>query len=269
MDFIKDVWDGHDYIPRVWDDWLKDRKARMFVILADGKQVGMNRVRFLEDGSAWFEGARVHPKFRGMGLATALGERSMAVASEKGAGVFRLTSGTWNKEAHRQIARMGFRESSKISVYSPPDGMKLSPQSGVRRAKYSDLPAVVKAIRMSREFTIGSGVMWDTFSAKALTRKVVARLVGDGEVYLTEGGLAIVVEGGEGPVNWRQIGFLTGEKRGTVRLVRHLFGLKGRRKVEERFVYVPQGSRVIGALRGAGLKRDFSLILFERKAANG
>jgi hypothetical protein len=111
--------------------------------------------------------------------------------------------------------------------------------------------------------------MWDTFAAKALTRRVIARLVGDGEVYLTAGGLAIAVEGGEGPENWRQVGFLTGEKTGTVRLIRHLFGLKGKRRVERCFVYVPQGSRLIAGLRAAGLKRDFSLILFERKAAKG
>jgi len=269
MGFIKDIWDGHDYIPRVWDEWLRDKEAKMFVVLADGKQVGMNRVRFLEDGSAWFEGARVHPRFRGMGLATALGKKSMAVARERGAGVFRLTSGTWNKEAHRQIARMGFKEVSRVSVYTPPEGMRLSAQNGVRRARNSDLPNVVRAIRTSREFALGSGVMWDTFAAKALTRKVIARLVGDGDVYLTAGGLAVAAEGGEGLENWRQVGFLTGERSGTVRLVRHLFGVKGGRKVKRWFVYLPQGSRVIGALRGAGLKRDFSLVLFERKAVKG
>jgi GNAT superfamily N-acetyltransferase len=267
MDFIKDVWEGHDYIPRVWDDWFRDKSSKMFVVLADGRQVGMNRVRFLEDGSAWFEGARVHPDFRGQGLATALGERSMKAAAGKGADVFRLTSGTWNKQAHRQIARMGFREASRISVYVPRQGSRFAPLSGVRRAGLGDLPAVVRAIRTSREFRLGSGVMWDTFAAKALSRKVIARLVRDGEVFLTKGALAIAVEGAEGPGNWKQVGFLTGEADGAVRLVRSFFGLKGR--ASRRFVYVPQGSQVIGALRKAGMKRDFSLVLFERKAAKG
>ena len=268
MDFIKDVWEGHGYIPRVWDDWLKDRKSKMLVVLADGKQVGMNRVRFLADGSAWFEGARVHPDYRGKGLATALGERSMELAADKGVRVFRLTSGTWNKQAHRQIARMAFREASRVSVYAPPEGAKMFPQKGVRKAKYADLPDVVRAIRTSREFRISSGVMWDTFAAMALTRQMIARAVGKGEVFLTDGALAIVVEGAEGPGSWRQVGFLTGEGKAAVRLVRHFFGMKGR-KADRRFVYAPQGSTVIGALRRAGLKRDFSLILFERRAAKG
>ncbi len=269
MDFIKDVWDGHDYIPRVWDDWLRDPKAKMFVILADGKQVGMNRVRFLEDGSAWFEGARIHPQFRGIGLATKLGRRSMAAASKAGAEIFRLTSGTWNKQAHRQIARMGFEETSRVSVYVPAEGAKLGPQAGVKRAKLSDLPVVVRTIRASREFSLGAGVMWDTFAAKALTRQVIARSLREGRIYLAGDSLAVTAEGSEGEGTWRQVGFLTGDKEGTARLVRHFLGLKGRRKPDRSFVYVPQGSKVIGALRGAGMKRDFSLMLFERKTANG
>ena len=80
MSFIREVWGGHDYIPYVWDWWLKDRTGKMFVVEVDGVPVGMNRVRFLEDGSAWFEGVRVHPDFRGKGLATMLGENSMKVA---------------------------------------------------------------------------------------------------------------------------------------------------------------------------------------------
>src|SRR5271157_1929223 len=70
IDFIKDVWGGHDYIPKVWDAWIGDRKARMFVVEVDGRPVGMNRMRFLPDGVAWLEGARIHPDFRRKGLAT-------------------------------------------------------------------------------------------------------------------------------------------------------------------------------------------------------
>jgi hypothetical protein len=52
LDFIKDVWGGHDYIPGVWDEWLADASAEMSVIEVDGRQVGMNRMRSLPDGGA-------------------------------------------------------------------------------------------------------------------------------------------------------------------------------------------------------------------------
>jgi hypothetical protein len=158
---------------------------------------------------------------------------------------------------------------ARVSVYVPPEGMRLGPQTGVRRAGYDDLPEVVRTMRTSREFALGSGVMWDTFAAKGLTRQMIVRAVGEGEVYLAKGALGVAMAGGEGTEAWRQIGFLTGDQEGVVRLVRHLLGLGGKRKVNRRLVYVPQGSRVIGALREAGMKRDFSLILFELKPAKG
>jgi len=267
MSFIRYVWGGHDYIPYVWDDWLKDRDSKMFVVLADGRQVGMGRVCFLEDGSAWLEGGRVHPEFRGMGLATALAERAMRVAADRGIGIFRLASGSWNKQAHRHIARIGFKEASRMSVYVPPDGIRSGGGRSVRKVARGDLARVMSVIRHSREFALGSGVMWDTFTAKALTRKVVADALDAGFVYTAGGALAIAKHGGEREEAWKQVCFLTGEASGAVRLVRYVFGRKG--KADRCLVYLPQGSRLIGALRKAGMKRDYSLILFERRAANG
>lgn len=43
MSFIKDNWGGHDYIPRMWDEWLKDKTGKVFIVEADGVPVGMNK----------------------------------------------------------------------------------------------------------------------------------------------------------------------------------------------------------------------------------
>ncbi len=269
MSFIKDIWGGHDYIPRVWDEWVRDQGAEMFVVLADGRQVGMSRVRFLEDGSAWLEGARVHPDFRGKGLASALGERSMEAAREKGVGIFRLASGSRNKPAHRQIARMGFAEVSRTSVYVPPEGAHRAPKRGTVRAMPGDTSRVLGMIRDSREFELGSEVMWDTFAAYSMTPDVVAGAVRAGSVYTNGDAVAIVRPGSEGREEWRQVCFVGGDPGDAAELAAHLLTRKERRKTDRSFVYVPQGSPVIGELRRAGLKRDFSLILFERTAAKG
>ncbi len=269
MEFIKRVWGGHDYIPYVWDDWMGARDAKMFVVLADGRQVGMNRVRFMEDGSAWFEGARVHPDFRGLGLATALGERSMEVSKERGAKVFRLTSGSWNKLAHHQIARMGFNEASRISVYAPSKGMRFRSVKGVRRLRVPSIEEATAIIGGSREFRLGSGVMWDTFAAIGLTRDTVAREIRRGDVYRKGEALAILKGGGERDEAWRQVCFLTGEGEDAVDLVRYAFGRKEKMRTERSLAYMPQGSKLIGGLRDTGFERFYSLILFERRAAKG
>jgi GNAT superfamily N-acetyltransferase len=267
MSFIKNVWGGHDYIPRVWDQWLVEKDSKMFAVLVDGRPVGMSRVCFLEDGSAWFEGARVHPEFRGKGLATALGERMMRASRERGVKVFRLTSSSRNKRAHRQIGRMGFEETSRLSVYSPVEGMAPGHTGGVRRAGEDEIAEVMSVIRSSPEFAIGSGVMWDEFTAEALDQKIVANALAEGHVYRTHDALAVAKAVKAGDEVWKQVCFLTGKEEEAVRIVRHFF-LQGE-EADWCLAYVPQGSRLIGALRRAGLKRDTALILFQRKAVNG
>ncbi len=267
MSFIKDVWGGHDYIPNVWDHWLGDPKGKMFVVEVDGVPVGMNRVRFLEDGTAWFEGARVHPAFRGKGLATMLGENSMRLAEESGVRVFRLTSGSRNRTAHRQIARIKFEERTRFSVYEPSKRMRLQAGRGVDKSGVSDLARIMELIRSSKEFRLGAGVFWHDFAAASLTSAVVQGLLAEGAVWSSGEAVAVGRNGGEGSGIWEEICFLGGPVKDAMALVGALVGRE--KKANERYVFVPQKSPLIGALRGRGFVRNFSMILFERRAANG
>jgi GNAT superfamily N-acetyltransferase len=265
MSFIKDVWGGHDYIPRVWDEWIRDRKNRMFVVEADGVPVGMNRIRFLQDGTAWFEGARVHPAFRGKGLATMLGENSMKVAKERGIRVFRLTSGSRNRAAHRQIARIKFRELARFSIYTPPNAS--SRESKGQLVRPSRFREVQRAVDGSVEYRLGHGAFWHNWGAASLTPQVLKSLIEEGAVWSLGGSVAVTRAGGEGREIWEEVGFVGGRPADAVALVKSLLGR--REDASMRWAFVPHGSPIIHALKGAGFKREFSNILFERRAAKG
>ncbi|MDG7011131.1 MAG: GNAT family N-acetyltransferase [Nitrososphaerota archaeon] len=263
MSFIKDVWGGHDYIPRVWDRWIADKVNRMYVVAADGVPVGMNRVRFMEDGSAWFEGARVHPSYRGRGLGSMLGAHSMKVARGLGIATYRLTSGSRNHTAHRQIARMRFKEIARFSVYDPPKRHRAS--GSAERVKEGAAVEAYRGIRGTREYRLGRGVFWHNFGAAALTPDVVRRLVREGAVWRTGAAFAVARYGGEGAL-WEQVCFIGGPPSDAVKLAK---AMMGRRKAAARWVFVPQGSPIIHALRTARFERSYSNILFERRAAKG
>jgi GNAT superfamily N-acetyltransferase len=267
MRFIKDVWGGHDYIPSVWDRWLRDRRGRMFVVESDGIPVGMNRVRFLEDGSAWFEGARVHPAFRGRGLASMLGENSIRFAEARGVRVFRLTSGSRNRAAHRQISKIMFREAARFSVYEPPKGKRSKPTGAAARMAPGELLTVMGLLRTAKEFQLGGGVFWHDFTATSLTKDVVSRLLAEGAVWRAGNAVAVVRAGDEGEGDWEEVCYLGGPVSDSAKLVKALVGRD--RNASERFVFVPQKSPIISALRKEGYGRNFSMVLFERKAANG
>lgn len=267
MGFIKDVWGGHDYIPKVWDEWIHDRSAEMFVLELDGRPVAMNRVRLLDDGSAWLEGARVHPDHRRMGLARALGTNAMKVAKERKATVFRLTTGSRNRASQISVAGLGFREVGRFSVYEPMKGRRFRRHPEVRVATGRDLDSVTRSIDESREYRLGSGVLWDGFAAMSLTTAVVRKRLEAKSVYLCDGAVAIRVPGREGADVWNQIGFISGDGAPAMNLVDQVFATRGR--FGWNVVMVPQGSPLVGALRRHGLSRSFSNVLFERKSVNG
>jgi len=266
MSFIKDNWEGHDYIPQMWDEWLEDKEGRVFVVEADRVPVGMSRVKFLEDGSAWLEGARVHPGFRGRGLATMLGSSAMRFAMDRGVKVFRLDSRSTNRTAHRQIARMNFKELSRVNVYEPGERAKFAPQEGVRHAEMTELSQVTRLIMGSREFRLGSGVHWDSYEATSLSPSIIKKLVREGAVWTSGESVGVATLGGTRDRTWRQIGFLTGTGDGPMKLVRHVLGLKEAPETTRRMVWIPQGSRIIAALRRAGFSRHGTQILFEQTA---
>ena len=265
MGFIRHVWGGHDYIPSVWDEWLRDRRGRMFVVEVDGVPVGMNRVTFLDDGSAWFQGVRVHPRFRGRGLATRLGENSISYAAEKGARVFRLTTASRNYASRRQIAKMGFGEIARFGVYGPPGGART--RAGSFKDAGGEAEEMAELVRSSKEFRLGHGVYWHNFAASALTPPVLTRLVREGAVRRVGGAVAIDKEGGEGSEKWEQVCFVGGPPGDAGRLVEAAVGkVKG---AKESWTFVPGGSPVVHELRERGFRRLHSQILFERRSAIG
>lgn len=262
MEFIRHVWGGHDYIPRVWDSWLGDRSGEVYVVEADGKPVGMNRVRFVDDGSAWFEGVRVHPGYRGRGLASMLGENSIRVAEERGVEVCRLTSGSRNRAAHGQIAKMSFDEAARFTLYEPvktPNPRK----NGAEQVTPQRAEGALSLMESTREFRLGNGVYWQDFAAASLSIDTVTRLAEKGTVWSWGRAVAVARSGGEGGGIREQVSFIGGPPGDAMRLLRSVLGrVKGK---GERWIFLPQGSPIIHALRKAGFRRQFSMILFERR----
>ena len=44
-DLCRDVWEGHDYVPRVFDDWVSDSASAFQAVALDGMVVGLQRTR--------------------------------------------------------------------------------------------------------------------------------------------------------------------------------------------------------------------------------
>jgi GNAT superfamily N-acetyltransferase len=269
MTFVEKIWGGQDYVPGVWDDWLRDARGKIFVVEVEGRLVGMNHLRFLGDGTGWLEGARIRPSFRGRGLASLLGSRSMEYASEFGITRFRLTSSSRNKAAYRHVIKMGFSEVTRFEVLGPEPKSRLRPQVGVTRLSTADAGKTLKLIRGSDEYKASKGVYWDAFVAHPLDRRALSELLTKRCVYsasdrMGKRAIAICGEVKEGKEKWQQISFICGELGPSQRLVSHLLRGGGRR-VDERFLFLPKGSRLLRSMREIGLRKRWEMILFEKR----
>lgn len=72
VELTRDVWDGHDYIPRVFDRWTSDAGASFQAAELDGVLVGLQRLRPYAPGLVWYEGLRVASSHRRRGIARAM-----------------------------------------------------------------------------------------------------------------------------------------------------------------------------------------------------
>jgi len=107
VEITKDVWEGRDYIPRVFDRWLSDGGAEFQAAEIEGVVVGLQRLRPYAPGLIWYEGLRVASDRRRQGIARAMLDAAIAEAREQGFHEMRLA--TRDLPAVRLFESTGFK----------------------------------------------------------------------------------------------------------------------------------------------------------------
>jgi len=112
--FCKRTWSWGDYIPRVWNEWLKEENDRVFVATLNELPVGISHLSMDKPHEVWLSGARTDPNYRRMGIATAITKKCLDYAKRKGAKVARLTTESGNVAAQAVITKLGFKPTSEF-----------------------------------------------------------------------------------------------------------------------------------------------------------
>jgi GNAT superfamily N-acetyltransferase len=110
MSWIKDIWEGHDYIPYVWDEWLKDPRGTLYVVEEEDKPIALWHIRWLGKDTAWLEGMRVKQDYRNRGIATMTAVYSINIAREKGLKYVMLSTLSTNKPAVSVMKKLRFNK---------------------------------------------------------------------------------------------------------------------------------------------------------------
>ena len=113
--FCKKTWSWGDYIPKVWDKWLKEKSGRVFIATAGHVPVGITHLSLDKPHEIWLSGARTDPNYRRMGVATAITKKCLEYAKRKGVKVARLTTESDNTAAQAVIKKLGFKPMSEFA----------------------------------------------------------------------------------------------------------------------------------------------------------
>lgn len=82
VDISKNIWDGHDYLPKIFHKWVDEKEGCFLGLVKDNKIVAVGKYTILPDKQGWLEGLRVHIDYRGQQLAHAISDMLFNLARE-------------------------------------------------------------------------------------------------------------------------------------------------------------------------------------------
>ncbi len=188
--FCEHTFDWGDYIPDVWDRWLKEQNAKVFTAILDNKPVGIMRVYMQKPGEAWLQAARTHPEYRRKGIATALTNTCLEWAKSEGAKIARLSTDSDNYVAQKTLKKLGFKKTSDFLIMKC-EKLQNDNFEGPRWAQKSDTEKTWRFVANSEIFKEAAGLYTILFAWISLDKKDLAQFIGNRKAIIHENICAI------------------------------------------------------------------------------
>ncbi|MFW9767854.1 MAG: GNAT family N-acetyltransferase, partial [Candidatus Thorarchaeota archaeon] len=118
LEIARHIWEGHDYIPYLFDTWLNDKHSYTAAIEQEGHVVALANLRVIENGkTGWMEGLRVHPDHRGRGFARLLTQHVIQMAKGIPVERVRYTTAADNESSLHLGESVGMRRKFDLAVH--------------------------------------------------------------------------------------------------------------------------------------------------------
>jgi GNAT superfamily N-acetyltransferase len=117
LELSSHIWDGNDYIPSVWDEWLAEPDGLLGVAEYHGRVAGVFKLTKFQDDEWYMEGLRVHPDYRDIGIASHIHHYVLETWRKIGGGMIRLVTGSYNEKVHRMCEETGFKRVAEFIPY--------------------------------------------------------------------------------------------------------------------------------------------------------
>ncbi|NWG11500.1 GNAT family N-acetyltransferase [Candidatus Bathyarchaeota archaeon] len=184
LEISRHIWDGHDYLPLVIDEWLSDQNSYTYGIEADDHLVALANLRLIENGqTGWMEGLRVHPDYRGKGFAHILTKDLIKRARNLGVKRLRHTTSTENCASLRLAEKYGFVKILEKNVFGYPIPKDMLPSIGHLGVRKSN-PREVYAMLQQNPKIIPHNILFFDWKAFDCTLEALETLGKTHEFYV-------------------------------------------------------------------------------------
>jgi ribosomal protein S18 acetylase RimI-like enzyme len=177
LELCSHIWDGGDYIPRVWEDWLTDPDGLLGVAELGGRVVGIFKLTKFQEGEWYLEGLRVHPEFQGQGIASHIHAYVIETWRRMGSGLVRLVTHSENVKVHRMCEESGFKRILEFIPYRAP----ILPEEtdNFTLVKMDEAPQALEFVLHSQTHALSGGLINLGWVYGDLQLKHLVEVVGD------------------------------------------------------------------------------------------
>jgi RimJ/RimL family protein N-acetyltransferase len=117
MEIASHIWEGSDYLPAVFDEWVSDEEGEFAAVHLDGRLVGCGKLTFLTPTDAWLEGLRKDPRIQAKGLGASVARYFLSsLARRHDITSIRFSTYVKNIASITMNERLGFRRRTVLSV---------------------------------------------------------------------------------------------------------------------------------------------------------
>ena len=174
--FCEKTWSWGDYIPEVWDKWLKEKSGRVFIATIDGVPVGITHLSIDKPHEVWLSGARTDPNYRRMGIATAITKKCLEYTKRKAAKVARLVTESDNIAAQTVAQKLGFKPTAEF-VEMTTENITDENSKNSRWAEETETEALWDYIQTSETYRKAAGLYTVIFHWFSLEKHDLKRFV--------------------------------------------------------------------------------------------
>ncbi|MDI6905261.1 MAG: GNAT family N-acetyltransferase [Candidatus Bathyarchaeia archaeon] len=174
--FCEKTWSWGDYIPKVWDKWLREKNGRVFVATINGVPVGISHLSMDKPHEVWLSAARTDPNYRRIGVATAITKKCLEYAKRKGAKIARLVTESDNTAAQTMLQKLGFKPIAEFAE-TVTENVTEEKSKNSKWARENETEAIWNYLQTSETYLKAAGLYTVLFHWFSLEKQDLKRFV--------------------------------------------------------------------------------------------